>query len=59
VDDHWARHEYAVTAAGRIPGARLVRLDQGGHLFLSHDAQVRAAIGGFLESVAQPERQPT
>jgi pimeloyl-ACP methyl ester carboxylesterase len=58
-DDPWARHTYAVTAAGRIPGAKLVTIDQGGHLFLSHDAQVRAAIGGFIKSVAQPERQPT
>ena len=58
-DDHWARHTYAVAAAARIPGARLVRIDQGGHLFLSHDAQVRAAIGRFIESVAQPERRPT
>jgi hypothetical protein len=32
-------------------------IDRGGHLFLSHDAQVRAAIGGFIESVAQPERR--
>jgi pimeloyl-ACP methyl ester carboxylesterase len=56
-DDHWARHQYAVTAAGRVPDARLVTIDRGGHLFLSHDAQVRAAIGGFIELVAQPERR--
>jgi pimeloyl-ACP methyl ester carboxylesterase len=58
-DDHWARHEYAVSAAGRIPEAELVRVDRGGHLFLSHDDQVRTAIGGFIESVAHPERRPT
>ena len=56
-DDPWARHQYAITAAGRIPNARLVTIDRGGHLFLSHDAQVRAAIGGFIKSVAQPERR--
>jgi pimeloyl-ACP methyl ester carboxylesterase len=55
VDDHWARHEYAVSPAGRIPGARLVTIDQGGHLCLSHDGQVRTAIGSFIESVVQPE----
>ena len=54
-DDHWARHEYAVAAAGRIPGARLVRVDRGGHLFLSHDAQVRTAIGSFIKSAAQAQ----
>jgi pimeloyl-ACP methyl ester carboxylesterase len=58
-DDHWARHEHAVNAAGRIPGAKLATIDQGGHLFLSHDGQVRTAIGDFIKSVAQPERQPT
>jgi pimeloyl-ACP methyl ester carboxylesterase len=52
-DDPWARHPYAVTAAARIPGAELVTIDQGGHLFLGHDAQVRAAIGAFLASVAR------
>jgi pimeloyl-ACP methyl ester carboxylesterase len=57
VDDHWARHQYAVSAAGRIPGGRLVTIDQGGHLFLSHHGQVRTAIGSFIESVVQPERR--
>jgi pimeloyl-ACP methyl ester carboxylesterase len=54
-DDPWARHEYAVTAAARIPGAKLVTIGRGGHLFLSHDAQVRTAIGGFIESAAQAQ----
>jgi pimeloyl-ACP methyl ester carboxylesterase len=57
-DDPWARHPYAVTAAACIPGARLVTIDRGGHLFLGHDAQVRAAIGAFLASVAQPGGRP-
>jgi pimeloyl-ACP methyl ester carboxylesterase len=56
-DDHWARHEYAVSAADRIPGARLVTVDRGGHLFLSHDGQVRTAIGSFIDAVVQPERR--
>ena len=54
-DDHWARHAHAVTAAGRIPGARLVRIDRGGHLFLSHDGQVRTTIGNFIEAAAQTQ----
>jgi pimeloyl-ACP methyl ester carboxylesterase len=54
-DDHWARHGYAVTAAARIPEAKLVTIDRGGHLFLSHDAQVRAAIGSFIASAADKE----
>jgi pimeloyl-ACP methyl ester carboxylesterase len=58
VDDPWARHPYAVTAAARIPGATLVTIDRGGHLFLGHDAQVQAAIGAFLASVAQKGGRP-
>jgi pimeloyl-ACP methyl ester carboxylesterase len=57
-DDPWARHAYAVEAAARIPGAELVTIDRGGHLFLGHDAQVRAAIGAFIASVAQPGGRP-
>jgi pimeloyl-ACP methyl ester carboxylesterase len=54
-DDPWARHKHAVMAAGRVPGARLVRIDRGGHLFLGHDVQVRTAIGNFIESAAQAQ----
>jgi pimeloyl-ACP methyl ester carboxylesterase len=57
MDDHWARYEYAASAAGRIPGAKLVTIDRGGHLYLSHDGQVRAAIGSFIDAVVQLERR--
>jgi pimeloyl-ACP methyl ester carboxylesterase len=53
VDDPWAPYRYAVTAAARIPGAELVTIDRGGHLFLGHDTQVRTAIGAFIASVTQ------
>jgi pimeloyl-ACP methyl ester carboxylesterase len=56
-DDHWARHQYAVSAAGHIRGAELVTVDRGGHLFLSHDGQVRTVIGSFIDAVVQPERR--
>jgi pimeloyl-ACP methyl ester carboxylesterase len=55
VDDHWAPHRYAVNAAARIPGATLATVDRGGHLFLGHDAQVRTAIGAFIQSVPPRE----
>jgi pimeloyl-ACP methyl ester carboxylesterase len=55
MDDHWAPYGYAVTAAERIPGAKLVTIEQGGHLFLSHDAQVRTVIGAFIASGTQRE----
>jgi pimeloyl-ACP methyl ester carboxylesterase len=54
-DDPWARHPYAVEAEARIPAAELVTIDRGGHLFLGHDAHVRAAIGPFLASLRKPE----
>jgi pimeloyl-ACP methyl ester carboxylesterase len=57
-DDPWARHPYAVEAAARIPGAELVTIDRGGHLFVGYDAQVRAAIGAFLASLAQTGGRP-
>ena len=55
VDDHWAPYRYAATAAERIQGAKLMTIDQGGHRFLSHDAQVRTAIAAFIAAVTQPE----
>lgn len=40
-----ARH-----AAGRIPGARLVVYDTGGHLLVGRGEQVRAEVRAFLEA---------
>jgi pimeloyl-ACP methyl ester carboxylesterase len=55
VDDRWAPYRYAVKAATRIPGAKLVSIDRGGHLLLGHDAQVRTAVRGFIDSVVHQE----
>ena len=48
IDDPLASHDAAVRAAERIPGARMVSLDSGGHLGLGQTATVRAEIGAFL-----------
>jgi pimeloyl-ACP methyl ester carboxylesterase len=40
-DDPLAPYRFAAQAASRIPGARLVTIEGGGHLFLGHDAEVR------------------
>lgn len=45
-------------AARRIPGARLVRIERGGHLFLGREAQVRNETGAFIQSVVQQEPPP-
>jgi pimeloyl-ACP methyl ester carboxylesterase len=47
-DDPLASYDAAARAAGRIPGARLVGLDSGGHLGLGQTARVRDAIADFL-----------
>lgn len=50
-DDPLAPYRFAAEAAPRIPGARLVTIDGGGHFFMGHDAEVREAIGGFVGDV--------
>jgi pimeloyl-ACP methyl ester carboxylesterase len=47
-DDTLAPYRCAPTAAARIPGARLVTVDRGGHLYLDHLAELRAATRGFV-----------
>lgn len=50
VDDPLAAYARAVSAAARIPGARLVTLDHGGHLFLGRTAQVHQATLPFIQA---------
>lgn len=50
-DDPLAPYRFAAEAAPRIPGARLVTIEAGGHFFMGHDAEVREAIGGFVQEV--------
>jgi pimeloyl-ACP methyl ester carboxylesterase len=47
-DDPLASHDAAKRAAGRIPGARLVSLESGGHLMLGQTEIVRNELAGFL-----------
>lgn len=48
VDDPMALHENARALAEKIPGARLAAIQDGGHIMLGHEAEVRAQITGFL-----------
>jgi pimeloyl-ACP methyl ester carboxylesterase len=50
-DDPLAPYAYVPGAAARIPDARLVTLREGGHLFLQHADEVRAAVTTFLADV--------
>jgi pimeloyl-ACP methyl ester carboxylesterase len=49
-DDPLASYDAAAQAAARIPGARLVSLDSGGHLQLGQTQRVRNEIAAFLDS---------
>jgi pimeloyl-ACP methyl ester carboxylesterase len=46
-DDPLAPYRFAAKAAARIPGAKLVTIEGGGHFFMGHDAEVRTEIGAF------------
>jgi pimeloyl-ACP methyl ester carboxylesterase len=52
-DDPLAPYRFAAQAASRIPGARLVTIERGGHLFLGHDGEVRKEISAFVASAGQ------
>jgi len=45
-------------AVDRVPGARLVSIDAGGHLFLQHASQVREATASFIAEVTNGCRGP-
>lgn len=47
-DDHLAPYRFAVNAALRISGSKLVTIESGGHFFVGHDAEVRKEIGTFV-----------
>ena len=47
-DDQLASHEASKRAAERIPGARFVSLESGGHLMLSQTKKVRDELAKFF-----------
>lgn len=49
-DDHLAPYRSAAEAASRIPGAKLVTIEGGGHIFMGHDNEVREAIQAFVQA---------
>jgi pimeloyl-ACP methyl ester carboxylesterase len=51
-DTSFAPYRFAAAAAARIPGAKLVSIERGGHWFLGHAAEVQAAIGVFVREVS-------
>jgi pimeloyl-ACP methyl ester carboxylesterase len=56
-DDRLAPYECVPPAAARIPGARLVTIEAGGHLFLEHAPDVRQATTAFLRDILGQDGQ--
>jgi pimeloyl-ACP methyl ester carboxylesterase len=53
-DDAFGTYAPAQYTASRIPGAKFVGFDDGGHLLVGHDAAVRAEIVKLLNEVSRP-----
>jgi 2-hydroxy-6-oxonona-2,4-dienedioate hydrolase len=53
-DDGYGTYARAQYAASRIPSAKFIGFDQGGHLLVGHDETVRAAIASFLAAATKP-----
>ena len=49
IDDPLALYDNARAMAERIPGAKLVTVESGGHMLLGHGERIRSEIGEFLE----------
>jgi pimeloyl-ACP methyl ester carboxylesterase len=52
VDDPLTLYKNAQSAAERIPGSRLVTIEDGGHMMLGHEERIRSEIVAFLDEHA-------
>ncbi len=52
-DDGFGTHAAAQYTASRIPGARFLGFDDGGHLLVGHDAAVRAQVIELLRTTGR------
>jgi pimeloyl-ACP methyl ester carboxylesterase len=53
-DDRYGTYASAEYTAGQIPGATFIGFDRGGHTWVGHDAEVRAAIVKLLMPSGRP-----
>jgi pimeloyl-ACP methyl ester carboxylesterase len=56
MDDPLTLYVNAQSAAQRIPGARLVTIEDGGHMLLGHEQRVRSEIAAFLDECSATKR---
>jgi 2-hydroxy-6-oxonona-2,4-dienedioate hydrolase len=52
-DDGFGTHAAAQYTAGRIPGARFLGFDTGGHLLVGHDERVQAEVRALIVRTAE------
>jgi pimeloyl-ACP methyl ester carboxylesterase len=57
-DDQMASHEASLRAAGRIPGARFVSLESGGHLMLGQTERIRDELADFFATRTDRRAEP-
>jgi predicted alpha/beta hydrolase family esterase len=53
-DDGFGTYAAAQYTASRVPGARFLGFDDGGHLLVGHDAQVQAEVLKLLVTPTRP-----
>ena len=53
-DDRYGTYASAQYTAGQIPGAKFIGFDDGGHTWIGHDDEVRAAIVELLLPSTKP-----
>jgi pimeloyl-ACP methyl ester carboxylesterase len=56
-DDQMASHDASQRAAGRIPGARFVSLESGGHLMLGQTQRIRDELADFFVERSNPRAE--
>lgn len=56
VDDPLTLYENAQSMAERIPGAKLLTIESGGHMLLGHEERIRTEIVAFLEEYSSNGR---
>jgi len=49
VDDPLTLYKNAKAAAQRIPGAKLVTIEDGGHMLLGYEERIRSETAAFLD----------
>ena len=53
-DDGYGTYANAEYTAGRIAGAKFIGYDQGGHLLVGHDDEIRQAIVNMVLAQGKP-----